>query len=369
MRAAIRVVPILVVLVFTAAGCLHSWGPQSGPVLGRVTDALEPAVVGVDSWRAVSSGAFHGCGIRERGDLFCWGDGSLGAVGQASLGSYPTPVPVGEATDWTAVAAAGMHTCGIRAGGELHCWGFQWISELGLDSDEAVVPTPTRVGTWSDWTAVAGGQDHTCGIRAGGLLYCWGWNAFGRAGQPGLWDEYRIPTLVDAGDGWTSLSASNDYACGIQDGMVRCWGWDPSFDSLGALPPSPDVPRTMSDLDGWTEVAAASGYLCGIRGGEASCMGANDFGQLGDGTQTSRTTLAPVTTVDVGWADLSAGERAVCGITATHQLWCWGSNDGGRLGDGTSVDRLVPTRIGTASDWIDADLGAAGSYGVRGQTG
>ena len=53
----------------------------------------------------------------------------------------------------------------------------------------------------------------------------------------------------------------------------------------------------------------------------------------------------------------------MCGITATHQLWCWGSNDGGRLGDGTSVDRLVPTRIGTASDWIDPTLRLRGESG------
>ena len=97
----------------------------------------------------------------------------------------------------------------------------------------------------------------------------------------------------------------------------------------------------------------AGGYhTCGILPtGTARCWGKNSAhppyfygGQLGDGTTTDR--LRPTRVRgDFHFAVLSAGEGHTCGITVKGKAWCWGSNLRGQLGDGTTTDRLVPTPV------------------------
>ena len=71
---------------------------------------------------------------------------------------------------------------GIRNGGELYCWGNNDIGQVG-DGTQTDRLVPTRVGTANDWTDIAAGEDHNCGIRNGGDLYCWGANSMGQLGN------------------------------------------------------------------------------------------------------------------------------------------------------------------------------------------
>ena len=86
------------------------------------------------------------CGVTGAGELFCWGD---------ELG--PTPTQVGTETDWTHVsvsnvAASGARKCGLRAPGTLHCWGPGPIG--GGTIQEA--PAPVQIGSETTWTSVPG---------------------------------------------------------------------------------------------------------------------------------------------------------------------------------------------------------------------
>jgi alpha-tubulin suppressor-like RCC1 family protein len=123
------------------------------------------------------------CALTSAGALWCWGlndDGQL-ALGMVDVVPHPTPARVGTAT-WVAIDAGEDHVCGIQTGGSLWCWGENTWGQVGNGSSGSDVTTPTRVGSASDWVAVALGEDHTCGVRAGGSLWCWGANDLGQLG-------------------------------------------------------------------------------------------------------------------------------------------------------------------------------------------
>jgi alpha-tubulin suppressor-like RCC1 family protein len=124
--------------------------------------------------------------------MFCWGANGWGALGTDG-GSSDVPVPVAAGTAFQEVAAGGMHTCAI-SDGRMFCWGTNRHGEAGDGSTVADARLPARVGEASDWTHVAAGRMHSCGLRAGGSLWCWGWNGSGQLGDGTAW--YPSPVAV-----------------------------------------------------------------------------------------------------------------------------------------------------------------------------
>jgi alpha-tubulin suppressor-like RCC1 family protein len=126
--------------------------------------------------------------------------------------------------DWTAIAVSAFHTCGLRAGGALYCYGANDSGQLGVE-----VPDPTLTPTLvpgGPWRAVTAGWAHTCALDTGGALWCWG-NNF--TGQLGLGDEEsRTAPAKVAGDArWESVSTGYGlgFTCGVAtDGARFCWG-------------------------------------------------------------------------------------------------------------------------------------------------
>jgi len=113
---------------------------------------------------------------------------------------------------------------------------------------------------------------------------------------------------------------------------------------------------------GWASVSAGYGHVVAIRAdGSLWAWGWNLFGQLGDGTRTTR--HAPVRIgSDYDWAMVSAGGRNTAAIRTDGTLWAWGQNNTMQLGDGTRYTRFAPSQVGTATDWayVSIDVEAGG---------
>src|SRR5262249_55673145 len=141
-------------------------------------------------WAHVATSVGTTCAIRMDGGLWCWGDDSCGQLGNgmgancdATL-DVTAPVPVDAGTTWAAVAAGPGFACGLHTDGTLWCWGDDTEGRLGIGAPPQSTTAPAQVGNAMDWTAIAAGGLHACGLRAG-ELWCWGGNGSGQLGDGG----------------------------------------------------------------------------------------------------------------------------------------------------------------------------------------
>ncbi len=207
--------------------------------------------------------------------------------------TQPSPAQVGSDQDWQAVAASEQSTCGLRAD-TLYCWGRSESDTLGVPGSQLGYmdqPSPLRVS--AGWQAISMRGGRGCGLQAGALL-CWGatWNA--------SYDDYstlQTPTRVGSEADWSAISLGDEHACGLRGGTLYCWGSDNGASrgvlGLGSTAIS-ELPARVGDAADWAVVSAGVVHSCGIRLGALYCWGENDFGQLGTGDLSIRTSAAAV---------------------------------------------------------------------------
>jgi alpha-tubulin suppressor-like RCC1 family protein len=341
-----------------AAGGIHCWGDNSQGQLGSstsgaTTPVLQPTLVPiVIDPVAISSGAQHSCAVRLSGQVLCWGQNSSGQLGEGTMSSLAEPVPVTGLQGAVKVTAGATFSCAATGDGAVFCWGDDHYGQLGT-GHEVVRPRPATVAISA--RAVAAGGAHTCAIGRdpvpGGAdgFFCWGSDQAGQLGDNN--DEDRsLPApieqrmLVPA-----TIAAGAQDSCAIDASAVLwCWGRGGS----GQLGPGHmvDTPFQIqvplpSDATQATAVANGDAHTCVLvsprdgLGGEIFCFGDNRYGQLGDGTLTSRATPALVSlgTSGVRAAAITAGGGHSCAIDVKGQPWCWGRGDSGQLGLGTAA--------------------------------
>jgi alpha-tubulin suppressor-like RCC1 family protein len=254
------------------AGALLCWGYNlNGQLgLGNTTNRSTPTQVGTATdWSAVEAGAFTSCATKSSGALYCWGAGG-GAIGDGSTSMRLAPVRVGMATDWKSVSVGGAHACGVR-GSALYCWGQNSIGQLGLGSAvQMVYTTPQLVAPSLAWTQVAAGDFHTCAV-GDAKLYCWGSNTSGELGR-GTFDPIDpftgdippnpTPKQVGTATDWTMAATGEGASCGIRTGgLLYCWGNTPLGDGttdIRALP-------TKVAIEGWVSISMGVLHKTGIR--------------------------------------------------------------------------------------------------------
>jgi len=298
-------------------------------------DSPVPEVVTSETdWRTLSAAYDYTCGLR--GDnAFCWGDNLNGRLGTGDDNSSPSPWGVGPVGNWSAISSTDYRTCGIREG-ELYCWGDNHLGFLG-DGTEMTAKAPVRIGTATDWDSIALGQEDTCGTRAG-KLYCWGRN---QGGTVGTGDKVGVhePVQIGTAANWSNLTMGLP-SCGLRDGALYCWG--PL--SIGAAGDDPLAPTRIGNDADWTAIATYSAATCGLRnGGELYCWGADFIGQLAGATAPIDRFVEPIRIGDRKWDSIALGYEYFCG-TSDGTLFCWGNNEGGKLGIGPA-DTVEPMRV------------------------
>ena len=215
-------------------------------------------------------------------------------------------------------------------------------------------------GTLSSVTALAAGFAHTCALLTDGTVMCWGDNFKGQLGD-GTNTQRATPVAVQdvAGtstlSGATALAAGYNHTCALlTDTSVQCWGLNASGqvgDNTMADKNTPVAVKNVAGtgtLSGVTTLSAGGDHTCALlTGGAVQCWGNNRFGQLGNNSTTNSS--IPVATRnrdnsdDLFWVmTLAAGGVNTCGVTDTGAVWCWGNNQFGQLGDGSTTQSLLP---------------------------
>lgn len=371
---------------------LMCWGSNSYGQIGNGENAmrLQPVdVVGMTNGiRSIVSGGLHSCALTETGAVKCWGNNKYGQLGNNTTIDSTTPVDVwGLDHDVVAITAGGFHTCAAYHD-EVRCWGYNAYGQLGDGSRVTRLTPETVSGIANPVSVLAAGSNHTCAIlRDAQILKCWGQNKNGQLGIGSKIDTAGA-VLVEGVTGlrFASLTAGDRHTCAsTNNGNVLCWG----LNQAGQLGDGSTEIRTLpvyvvNIYNEVAQVTAGDSHSCGRTfAGEVKCWGDNTYGELGDGT-TIRTTQ-PVATNGLGGAvlDLTAGQFHTCARLADGSTQCWGLNQSGQLGDGTTFMRILPTYMsglsapaalldgGTATTCAVTVYGAAQCWGshANGQAG
>jgi alpha-tubulin suppressor-like RCC1 family protein len=385
---------------------------STGIVTLWLTAAIAVPQTAEPTWSAVVAGAGDTtCGIRSDRSLWCWGFNGDGQIGDGTTETRTRPARVGAATTWSVVAPTDGHTCGVRTDGSLWCWGRNGDGQLGTGEDDGTRTSPVRVGTATDWTSVATGGGATCGLRTDGSLWCWGDNGGGQLGD-GTTDDRRTPVRIGADTDWADIDM-NGTTCGLRTtGALWCWGSDHGGIAGGQAETAQTAPARVGTSSSWTSVTAGysdicavdsrhdlwcwssgpadrpdtpvpapagfgpqrvgaglswsdvtlgRGHTCALRtNGEIWCWGDNDAGEVGDGT-TARVVQPAHVNADLSWSAITAGGDRTCALTTAGALWCWGANGYGQLGDGTTSPPAgnEPLPVQPAARWrqVTAGLG------------
>jgi alpha-tubulin suppressor-like RCC1 family protein len=311
-------------------------------------------------WTALFTGTGGStCAIRSDGTLWCWGGNESGQLGDGTTKSRNAPVQVGDDRNWASVSPGGSHTCAIRTDGSLWCWGGNYVGQLGLGTDAPGTRRPARVGTETTWASVTTAFASSCAIRTDGSLWCWG-----RGTKPlpdGTNEDSRSPVRV--GDQtWATVDLGGGHTCGIRtDGTLWCWG----FAFHGELGLGTDIdtrphPVQVGTSASWVSLDTAYEHTCAIdTEHQLWCWGDNRAGKLGDGTGATRNVPVRVG-AGTSWASVATGLEHTCAVTTDGRTRCWGGNDNGELGDNTTISSSNPVAVNT--DLIMSIVGAGLRY-------
>ena len=194
--------------------------------------------------------------------------------------------------------------------------------------------------------AIATGGAHTCGLSNTGAAYCWGDNNWGQLGN-GSFTNSSIPVAVSAGLGFSALATGGVHTCALTSaGAAYCWGYN-GFGQLGNSAVGYSLtPLAVSGNLSFSALATAVYYTCGRTGsGAAYCWGDNEAGQLGDGSSTFSRPAPGAVSGGLSFSALATGENHTCGLTSSGAAYCWGLNNFGQLGDGTTTNSSVPVPV------------------------
>ena len=315
--------------------------PGSNPVKSSWSDTvmLDP-FLGLAS--AIAAGAAHTCAITgPTGTVRCWGDNSYGQLGNKTFTNSLVPVTVKGLSGATAIAAGIGHTCALVSGGKVKCWGRNAEGELGNGTNAgpqmcpsgACSNVPVSVTDLSGATAIAAGAGHTCAMRIGAWVQCWGQNNDGQLGD-GNYANSTVPVGVTGLSGAIAIAAGGFYTCAVLWlGGVQCWGKD-SYVASNNTVNSSNVPMSVTGVTEVTAIAAGDGQTCAvIYGGTVDCWGKNLYGQLGNGTNNPSWVPVSVTGLTAAVIAIAAGGDHTCALLSGGTVQCWGYNAYAQLGN------------------------------------
>lgn len=217
-----------------------------------------------------------------------------------------------------------------------------------------------ETGTCDEAAQIIAGTSHTCAIRESGKVVCWGKN---NKGQLGTWNQwtYSHPQPIYGTSTALALAVGAVHSCMIvvPGGGIKCWGSNAqgqlgngTSDAFSSRPV--DVNQLPAPA---ISISAGAGHTCAVlQNGETYCWGANDYGELGVGTTVE--SRVPVKVPGISDATtISSGNSHSCVITQAEEILCWGQNEFGQLGDGTLENRSSPVSVTSLAGVIEMDAG------------
>ena len=291
-------------------------------------------------------------------ELYAWGDNTEGKLGDNSVVTKSSPTQIGTGTTWLQVSAAYGFTTAVKTDGTLWSWGLNTEGQLGLN-DAIDRSSPTQIGALTVWASVSTGYSHVAARKTDGTIWLWGSNSTGELGQ-----NDRItgssPVQVGALSTWSQINAGEDFTVAVKtDGTVWIWGTDLQGRLGDPFAPAGgrSSPVQLGALTNWATVATKRRHtLATTTGGELYVWGRNESGRLGNNTEdvnvSSPVQVGALTT----WLRAATSYNNSIAVKTDNTLWTWGSNSDGQLGQNNRVSRSSPVQIGALTDWSQGSI-------------
>jgi alpha-tubulin suppressor-like RCC1 family protein len=362
----------------TSTGGVRCWGRNNYGQLGDGTtaDRYYPSIVpSLTNIVEISAGSFHTCALDALARVTCWGRNNHGQLGDGTTTDRRSPVAVIDVAGnpiftgmGVGLAAGGNHTCaawnnGSAVSKRALCWGDNTYGQLG-DGSNTSSSRAVQVGVATSRIprAIAAGLNHSCWLQDQGEASCWGRNNWGQLGD-GTTTDRNLPVGVLQGNNaiLRTLAAGYGHSLAIQSGadqLHRGWGYnfagalgDGTTDNSSMPLPgqSPSDVYLVIDGGGYPTIAPETssneGHTCATTSsGGVRCWGRNNFGQVGNGTTIDSLAYSVVPGVSSA-DDVTTGGFHSCALSDSCTLTCWGRNNFGQLGDGTTVDATSPVTV------------------------
>ena len=192
-------------------GTLWNWGDNASGQLGdnSTTRRSSPVqtVSGGTNWKSVDGNHYYTAGIKTDGTLWLWGSNSYGQLGDNSTTSRSSPVQTAAAgTNWKSVACGLRATAAIKTNGQLWTWGLGSDGSLGNNAiTHRSSPVQTAAGG-TNWKSVGAGHLSMAAIKTDGTLWAWGYNGAGQNGDNSTTKRSSPVQTVSGGTNWRSVS-------------------------------------------------------------------------------------------------------------------------------------------------------------------
>lgn len=357
-------------------GSLWSWGwnekGQSGNGVSERT-ATPTLSDGNRVWKKAVGGKAYGFFLAEDGSLWAAGTATNGVQGTNDGVDHKVLTRIGTDNDWADMACSrfwGYSAFAIKTNGTLWAWGENSAGQLGIGNTQAQT-LPVQVGTDTDWKQVAAGVSSVLALKADGSLWGWGLNMYGELfGYEG---RQSSPVRLGSETDWEKVLVIEFRAYAVKkDGTLWAWG-DNSRNLLGFNTPTEEESTSEGNpvevvteprITKPTQVTAVEGEVLAVSGCENTLsvatgtdgiiekvwmFGSNADGALGDGKGLGNGNKdIPFATVPVNpslksslkFTTMSSGQSYTMMLTDDGDIWGWGCNRGGQLGDETPNDQL-----------------------------
>jgi alpha-tubulin suppressor-like RCC1 family protein len=357
-----------------AAGATHSlilksdgsvWftgGSTNGPLGdGTLVNTNRFEAIAISNVIAIAAGGMHNLFVKSDGSLWTMGNNYYGQLGDGTFGAVP---PFGTnqpeqivSSNVVMAAGGGFHSLFVKSNGSLWAMGYNNMGQLGdgIIQNGYKTNQPEQIVA-SNVTATAAGNSHSLFLKNDGSLWGMGWNMYGQLGAA---FPTRTPVQIVASN-VTAIAAGADHSLFIKnDGSLWAMG-DNYFGQLGDGTSnggnySTNVPEQIV-AGGVIAVSAGSHHSLFLKSdGSLWGMGNNQFGQLGDGSFSSRTST-PEQIVATNVTAIEAGAYYSLFLKSDGSLWGMGTNNFGQLGDGTYTTANRPEQILAAYNQISGQL-------------
>lgn len=346
-------------------GTARCWGWNGLGQLGAVESEfssraakvkLDEAGSDLGGVQELALGYGHTCALLNDKSVKCWGSNEVGQLGQPSelVGTgYPQVVPLETGFGAIAIDAGYGHTCAANESGKVHCWGWNVYGQVGSATAGRFSATPVEIAGLSDVKALSLGEAHTCALQKNGVAKCWGNNSLGQFGNgvEAVNRGYQLtPSTVVELDTVQSVASGYLFSCALlDDSTAKCWG-NNEFNQLGndAATSTQRFPSLIETNSGApfasiSQLALGYSHACVLsQVGTVHCWGDNEMGQLGNGSTVASASPKQINALSTGVRSIAAGHAHNCAINSGGSVLCWGYNAFGQLGTGTNANKTTP---------------------------